>query len=192
MELKKIELSYNEFYSQAKWFKFRGNFMLGIGILISILAVLKPNVLIMYSELSWLPLLAIIILLAGASMLIDAFWSNRTSGVLVNVQNGTADLVVGGIILANTSQSSAKLALLIAAYLIIKGILRAYIAYLAQIPHILPRMLESITSIILGYIAAMNWSMDKPWVLSLCLSIDIALRGWSTLKLGNWLSRRSS
>ena len=60
--------------------------MLVTDILLLILCPLKPSALFVQSELSWLPLMGTIIVLAGVAILLHTFLSNRVTDVLVNVQ----------------------------------------------------------------------------------------------------------
>jgi hypothetical protein len=91
------------------------------------------------------------------------------------------------LIILSVGDDPAKLSLLIAAFLIIKGIFRIVVAYATQIPNIVSTTVGAGVSIILGLLIWLEWPSPAAWFLAFCLSAEIGLRGWSLIMFAFWI-----
>ena len=166
----------------------RGSLMLVIGILLVIATLFKPDVMLMQVRgLSWLPACALVVLIVGFLECFDASIAKELRDFFLNLQNGVLDVVVAGLIILSIGDDPARLSLLIAAFLIIKGIYRITLVYVAQIPNVVSTTVGAGVSIILGLLIWLEWPSSAGWFLAFCLSAEIALRGWALMMFGFWI-----
>lgn len=182
-----------QFLPQKNLIYLRGYLMLIIGVLISLGSVIAPNVGIMSDKNAWVPIAAIVILLAGLVEWFDTFISRRTTRFYVNLQFAILDTVVAWLILFSLGHGVEELVILIIAFLIIKGLFRFIGAYAGHFSSVKPTMIGGLVSFLMGFLLWMQWPGDIPnAVLSLSLSIEIALRGWALISFGRWLGQQKT
>ena len=160
------------------WFMFRGGMMLVMGTILLICAIVAPNVQMLSTSSSWLPVSSALVLLVGILRSIDSFASDRTSLFLLNMQGSMIDIVCGFIILTNIGAEPLTFSLLIAAYLIIQGLFRIIVSFSIQMHNPTSTRIGGLVSILLGIMVWMNWPFSELWFLSFVLSAEIANRGW--------------
>ncbi|MGR8935274.1 MAG: HdeD family acid-resistance protein [Gammaproteobacteria bacterium] len=177
------------FFSQRLLILIRGLMMLAVGILLIFGCILKPEVQIMISDSSWLPLIGIIVFLVGVAELFDTFVFRATKEFFMNLQLGLLDTVTGLFLLSGYDTDPVKLNLLVAAYLINKGLFRTISATAVKFPNFFSTLIGGVISVIMGLLLWSGWPFAEPWFISLCISIEIALRGWALTMFGFWLTR---
>lgn len=160
------------------WFMFRGGMMFVIGTLLSICAIVAPDVKMLSVSASWLPVSSFLVLLVGVLRSIDAFASDRTSLYLLNIQGSIIDIVCGFFILASIGEGPLTFSLIIAAYLTIQGLFRIIVTFSIQIHNPTSTRIGGLVSILLGLMVWLNWPFSALWFLSFVLSGEIANRGW--------------
>jgi len=102
-------------------------------------------------------------------------------------KNGILDVVVAVLLVLSSGDDPVRLSLLIAAFLMIKGIFRIIISYAINSANVTATRIGAGVSILFGLFIWMQWPSSAAWFLAFCLSSEIALRGWATLMLALWL-----
>jgi uncharacterized membrane protein HdeD (DUF308 family) len=177
-------------YAGTNWLRLliRGLLMLLIGAGLVAGTVFQHDVIIMQvRDFSWLPVCGFVVLAVGLLECFDAAIAKELADFFLNLQNGVMDVIVASLIIFSIGGDPARLSLLIAAFLIIKGIFRITLAYATQIPNIVSTSIGWGISIILGLLIWLGWPSSAGWFLALCLSAEIGLRGWALMMFGFWI-----
>lgn len=157
------------------------------GFILTLMSAINPNVQIMSQPSSWLPFVAIVVLITGALGCLDAYISRHSKEFYVNLQIACMDTVVGLFLLTELNKSADKLILLAAAYLLIKGLFRFFAAVSVGFSNAESATLGGLLSIVLGVLLWQEWPFSSMWFICFCLSIDIMTRGWALVMFGVWL-----
>lgn len=166
----------------------RGVLMLVIGVSLVVLTLFKPDVMLFHArDFSWLPLCGFVVLAVGWLECLDALFIKDVKDFFLKLQNGFLDVVVAGLIVFSTGDDPARLSLLIAAFLMIKGLFRITISYAIASATVISTRIGACVSIVLGLLIWMQWPSSAAWFLAFCLSVEIALRGWAVIMLSLWL-----
>lgn len=162
--------------------------MLVIGVTLISLTVFSPDVMIFHSrEMSWLPLCGFVVLAVGWLECLDALFIKDIKDFFLKLQNGILDVVVAGLIVFSSGDDPARLSLLIAAFLITKGLFRITLSYAIANANVISTRIGAGVSIVLGLLIWIEWPSSAGWFLAFCLSMEIALRGWAVITLSLWL-----
>lgn len=101
----------------------RGTIMLSIGALLGLASLSNPDATLLYlAGYSWLPAAALVVLAVGLLECLDAALAREQRDFFLHLQNGVLDVIVGGMIVFSVDADPARLVLLIAAFLMIKGV----------------------------------------------------------------------
>jgi uncharacterized membrane protein HdeD (DUF308 family) len=166
----------------------RGVLMLLIGVTLIAFTLFKPDVMLFHArDTSWLPICGFVVLAVGLLECFDALIAKELKDFFLNLQNGLLDVVVGSLIVFSSGETSIRLGLLIAAFLIIKGAFRIILSYGINSSNVTSTRIGAGVSIMLGLLIWMQWPSSAAWFLAFCLSTEIALRGWATIMLALWL-----
>ena len=182
-EKNRIELL--QFSSRPRWYSIRGAVMILFGVVIAFLCITSPEVYILSTNFSWIPVVALFLILVGIFRFLDAFGTVSAQGFLVNIQGGILDVVVGFLLLFGVSGQAGSLNLLIVGYLLSQGVYRNVVLTVAKIPNRLSTRVTGVISIIFALLIWFNWPTSAPWFLALSLSIDIGSRGWALIVLAS-------
>ncbi len=178
-----------QFTSSPWWYSIRGVLMIIIGVIITTLCLIAPNVSIFGERFSWLPLVGTVILILGILRCVDGVIAKTTQGFLLNVQGGILDSVTGFLILFSISGKPETLNLLIVAYMVTQGIFRNVLLSVAHIPNPVSSRVTGIISIVLGILIWIGWPFSTPWFFAFSLSIDVSFRGWALIMLASSLRK---
>lgn len=184
---KESKTDFDHFLSQRNTLLIRGLVLSVAGVLLTTLSVLVPDVRIMYQNASWLPIVALVILGTGIMASFDALLWRHSKEFYANLQIGVLDTVVGLVVLTELNKSADKLLLLVAAYLLVKGIFRILAAYTVHFSHFNIATFGGLISVIMGILLWQEWLGKSTWFICFCLSIDIMTRGWALTWFGLWL-----
>lgn len=177
-----------QFLPQKKLIRLRGYILLGVGVLIALGSIIAPNVGMLSYKNAWLPVASFVILLTGAVESLDTYMSRKTTRFFVNLQFAILDSVVGLVLFFSLNYPAHKLSILIAVFLMVKGLFRVIGAYAGHFATTRQTMIGGAISLILGLLIWMQWPGEpSSAVLSFCLSLELALRGWALLRLADWL-----
>lgn len=190
MTLKTNTEDFDQFLPQRKLILMRGVLMMLIGGLLTfmtLITLLNPDTAIMSLTNGWLPLVAIFIILIGFLETIDTFMTRHSKEYFFNLQFAIIDIVVGFFLLFEQEREPDRIILLVAAFLLIKGMFRVIAAYSVSFPNAASAMTGGLISIVLGIMLWQQWPSTSFWFISLCLCIDIVTRGWALTRFGLWL-----
>jgi uncharacterized membrane protein HdeD (DUF308 family) len=148
--------------------------------------------MILSANASWLPIVAIVVLIVGMLRCIDAFMAHTPQGYLLNMHGGVLDIVIGGLILFSVGDEPEKLMYLIAGYLINQGILRNVLLSVVSIRNPWSNRITGAVSIIMGLLIWLQLPIMANWFLALALSIDISFRGWALIMLASSIKKDPS
>jgi uncharacterized membrane protein HdeD (DUF308 family) len=169
----------------------RGMTMLLVGAVLAVAALFNPDAVLMYAEgFSWLPAAALVLLAVGLLEGLDAVIAKEQRDFFMHLQNGVLDVVVGGMIVLGINFDPSRVSLLIAAFLMIKGILRTVLAQATQMPHKTSTIVGAGISFVLGLLIWGQLESPAGWFLAACLSAEIALRGWALMMFAFWVRRQ--
>ena len=162
-----------------------------IGITLVLLCIVRSHVIILSAKgLSWLPASGMVVLALGVVECLDAFLAKETRDFLQNLQVGVLDLVIGGMIVFSVAEEAERFGLMIASYLIARGIVRITLIYAMQLPRAALSSIGGFISIIMGFMIWMEWPSNGGWFMSLCLNIEIAIRGWAVIIFALWVKKQ--
>lgn len=172
------------------WWRYliRGGVMLVIGVILILLTILKPDVMLFHArDTSWLPVCGFVVLAIGFLECFDALITKEAKDFFLNLQNGLLDVVVASLLVLSSGDAPARLSLLIAAFLIIKGAYRIVLSYAINSANVTFARTGAGVSIVLGLLIWMEWPSSAAWFLAFCLSAEIALRGLGIIAFASWL-----
>jgi uncharacterized membrane protein HdeD (DUF308 family) len=182
--------------NQALNFKrplFRGGVMLAIGATLLGTILLSPNIGMMgVLNYSWLLFCGYFLMLLGLFEAVEALMAEELLGFLLGLQYALLDIVVGFMIDLNLGNDPARLALLISAFLIIRGLGRLIFANVAELQERRSISIGAAISVLLGLLISLHWPTKAAWFMALSLSLEIALRGWAQMMVAFWLKARKS
>lgn len=188
MKLNQDKSEFTEFLPQKKLIYLRGYIMLIIGALISIGSIIAPNVIILSYKNAWLPIAAFIIIVIGLVEVLDTYISRHSSRFFVNLQFAILDTVVGLVLFFSLGYEANRLSILIAVFLMVKGLFRLIGAYMGKFANTKSSVIGGSISVAMGFFIWIHWPLEiSVALLSFCLSIEIALRGWALIHFAEWL-----
>jgi uncharacterized membrane protein HdeD (DUF308 family) len=163
-----------------------------IGIALVLVCTVRPNVIILSArDLSWLPASGMVILALGLVECLDAFLAEETRDFLQNLQVGVLDTVIGALIILSVAEEPARFSMMIANYLIVRGVVRVTLIYALQMPRAALSSIGGFLSVIMGFMIWMGWPSTAGWFLSLCLNVEIAVRGWAIIIFALWIKNQT-
>ena len=164
-----------------------------LGVFMALASVINPDAIVLSArEFSWLPMSGMLIFVLGLLECLDALLAKKQRDVLQNLQVGVLDTVVGALIFLSVSGTIYRLSLMIAAFLMVRGIVRIILAYALELPLRLTTSLGGLVSIISGFLIFQEWPVPDGWFISLCLNIEIAFRGWAGITFALWIRRQQN
>jgi len=168
----------------------QGSITLVLGILMALASVANPNAIILSARgFSWLPVSGMLLFILGAIGCMEAFFAKVQREVLQNLHVGVLEMVVGGLTVLSISGDVSRLSIMISAFLMIKGIIRIALVNKLDLPHMLSTAVGGIISLASGIMIFMQW-VEEGWIISLCLNIEIAFRGWAVISFALWVKEK--
>lgn len=161
-----------------------------MGIVLGVASMSSPHAIILNArEFSWLPMSGIVILSLGILECVDAFLAKEMRDFYHNLQVGVLDAVVGGMVILSVSGPPQRLGLMVAAYLVVRGIVRIVLVRALRLPNAISTSTGGLASILFGIMAFAGWPSEAAWFLALGLNVEITCRGWATIMFGLWVKR---
>jgi uncharacterized membrane protein HdeD (DUF308 family) len=180
--------SYDRFEMDWRRLLLQGVLIVLTGATLAMASALNPDAMVMTARhLSWLPVSGMVILSLGLLECLDAALAKETRDFLQNLQVGVLDAVIGGLIILSVTEEPTRLSMMIATFLIVRGIVRITLVYALRLPHTFATSLGGLLSIIMGFLIWMEWPVGDGWFISLCLNIEIAIRGWAMMTFALWV-----
>ena len=171
----------------------QGVITLVMGVFLALASAANPNALILSARgFSWLPVSGMFLFLLGIMGCLEAFFAKEQREVVQNLHVGVMEMVVGGLIVLSISGTVSQLSIMIAAFLLIKGIIRIAFVNKLKLPHKFSTVIGGMVSLFLGTLVFMRWPTAEGWFLSLCLNIEIAFRGWAVISFALWVKKQKA
>lgn len=171
----------------------QGGVILVMGATLALASLFNSEAVILLAHgFSWLPVSGMLILALGILECFDAFFAREQRDFFQNLQVGTLDAVVGGLILLSVTEELARLSLLIAAFMIVRGIVRIMLVYALRLPNPKSTSVCGLASVIMGYLIWLQWPTEAGWFFSFCLNLEIAFRGWAIMTFALWVRKHKA
>ncbi len=155
---------------QWGWFLALGIALVVLGVIaISVPAILTITTVMFFG---------VLLLIGGLAESIGAFWSRDWSGFFLKLLEGVFYLVLGLLFVTNPGASAAAATLLIAAFLIVGGIIRIVGALSYRFPGWAWPLFSGIMSVVLGVLIWAQWPFSGLWVIGLFVGIEMIFNGW--------------
>lgn len=188
MNLLEKLFSYERFEMDWRRLLAQGALIMLTGTTLAMASALNPDAVVLTARhLSWLPISGMVILSLGLLECLDAARAKETRDFLQNLQVGVLDAVVGSLIILSVTEEPARFSMMIAAFLIVRGIVRITLVYALRLPHTLSTSLGGLAAIIMGLLIWKEWPTGEGWFISLCLNVEIAVRGWAMMTFALWV-----
>jgi uncharacterized membrane protein HdeD (DUF308 family) len=185
-------LSYERFDMDWRRLLAQGALIVLTGVTLAMASVFNPDAIVLTARhLSWLPISAMVILSLGLLECLDAAFAKESRDFLQNLQVGVLDAVIGGLIILSGSEEPARLGMMIATFLIVRGIVRTTLASALRLPHTRATSFGGLLSIIMGLLIWKQWPSGDGWFISLCLNAEIAIRGWAMMTFALWVREQA-
>jgi uncharacterized membrane protein HdeD (DUF308 family) len=141
---------------------------------------------------SWLATLASIVTLgwllifSGLSEAATAFWARKWGGLFQHLLFGLLAVIAGILLLKNPAMSAAGLTLILAAFFLVRGILRVIGAFTLRYPNWQWAVFDGALTTVLGGLIWAQWPTSGIWVIGVFVGIDFVSRGmaWVMFALG--------
>lgn len=157
-------------------------FML-LGIMMMILggaAIVFPFIATLAMELfiGW----ALVII--GAMGIVSAFQAAKWKGFLLSLLSALLALGIGVLLLLFPLPGILSLTLLVAAYLIVSGILRIFLAFrLRPLDHWGWHLIGGSLALVLALLILTQWPEAATWIIGLLVGVDLIFSGWTLIML---------
>jgi uncharacterized membrane protein HdeD (DUF308 family) len=185
--------SYERFESDWRRLLVQGALIVLTGATLAMASALNPNAVVLTARfLSWLPASGMVILSLGLLECLDAALAKETRDFLQNLQVGVLDAVIGGLIILSVTEDPSRLSMMIATFLIVRGIVRITLVHALKLPHTLATSMGGLISIIMGFLLWKQWPTAEGWFISLCLNTEIAVRGWAMMTFALWIRSQNT
>jgi uncharacterized membrane protein HdeD (DUF308 family) len=126
-----------------------------------------------------------ILLLVGAIFeVVTAFWCRCWRGFFLHLLAGILYLVAGLFMVDNPVGAAISFTLLVAACLVVGGILRTVVSLVERFEGWGWTLLNGIVSLLLGMAIWKQWPFSGLWVIGLFVGIEMLFSGLSWLMLG--------
>lgn len=162
-----------------------------LGVLLAISSFAKTNTITLSArQFSWLPVSGMVIFFLGLLECLEAYFAKASREFLQNLQVGILDTVVGGLIVFSVSELPQRLSMMIATFLIVRGLVRIALVHTLNLPYMFSTTIFGLISVLMGFLLCFEWPTDEGWFISLCLNIEIAFRGWAMMMFAIWLKKK--
>ncbi len=169
----------------------QGVITLMVGVFIGAISALSPDIMVFHIRgFSLLPLSGLFLLMLGLLECLDAFLAKTQRDVIQNLQVGVLDAVIGTLTILSVSGNVSRLSMMISAFLIVRGIVRIIFVFSLKLPNKVSTAIGGLVSVILGILVFQEWPTAEGWFVSMCLSIEIAFRGWAGISFALWVKKQ--
>ena len=125
------------------------------------------------------------LLLVGAVFhVVAAFWARRWRGFFLHLLAGVLYFIAGLFMIDNPLLAALTLTLLVAALLLVEGIVRIVLSVAERFEGWGWVLLNGVISVLLGVAIWKQWPVSGLWVIGLFVGIDMLFSGVSWLMLG--------
>jgi uncharacterized membrane protein HdeD (DUF308 family) len=125
-----------------------------------------------------------LLLLGAIFQVFTAFWGRRWRGFFLHLLAGVLYFIAGVFMIENPIASAVGLTLLVAACLLVGGILRIILSVAERFDGWRWVLLNGVISLLLGVSIWRQWPLSGQWVIGLFVGIEMLLSGLSWVMLG--------
>jgi uncharacterized membrane protein HdeD (DUF308 family) len=158
-------------------------FLLGMGVALMILGLVAIGASIP-ATFATMTVFGILLLIGAIFEVVTAFWGRRWRGFFLHLLTGILYLIAGVFMIENPLEAALALTLLIAACLLVGGILRVVLSVVERFDGWGWMLLNGIVSVILGVSIWRQWPLSGFWVIGLFIGIEMLFSGLSWVMLG--------
>jgi uncharacterized membrane protein HdeD (DUF308 family) len=162
--------------------------LLAIGIALVVLGVFAISAPLV-PGLSVVLCFGVVLMAAGISQAIAAFWTRNWSGFFVTLLAGIFYFVVGFVFVRRPLATSATLTLMIAAFLMVGGIFKIVTALVYRFAQWGWVVVSGIVAVVLGDLILSDWPESSLVVIGTFLGIEMIFNGWSWIMMSLVLRR---
>lgn len=153
--------------------------LLALGILFIFLGCIGLGMVVGLTFASML-FLGVLLIIAGISQIIDAFYSKQWKGVLWHAFIAVLYIIGGALVFYDPFFASALITAMLAGVLIVIGLCRFIMAFsLRGSPGWIWLLLAGLIAIALGVIILIHWPISGLWVIGLFIAIEMLVDGWT-------------
>lgn len=136
-------------------------------------------------------ILGILLIVSGSFHLISAIFTRGTKSFFITIFTALINLVFGLWIIYDPVTAAVALTLIMAAFLVLSGIIRIItaIVYRKEINWLVV-FFSGLISLMLGVVIYAQWPVSGLWVIGLFVGVEIFFAGWALFALG--LAARST
>jgi uncharacterized membrane protein HdeD (DUF308 family) len=129
--------------------------------------------------------LGLIIFIAGIIQLLAAFQARGAGHVILFLLVGALELVVGSVLMKDTSAGASAVTLILAVYFMFSGLFRVFYSLWAQFPQYGWAVFSGIATFALGVTLYVQWPNASAWFLGFAVGLNFLLFGisWTALAL---------
>jgi uncharacterized membrane protein HdeD (DUF308 family) len=158
-------------------------FLIGMGLALIVLgAVAVSSSLI--ATLATVLTFGLLLLLGAIVQVVTALWGRSWRGFTLHLLAGVLYLIAGVFMIENPTETALALTLLVAACLLVGGILRIILSAAERFDGWGWVLLNGVVSVALGAAVWRQWPLSGLWVIGLFVGIEMVLSGLSWLMLG--------
>lgn len=154
--------------------------MLGIALVVlGTICIVEPLV----PSLASVVMLGFLLMAAGITQIVSAFWSGRWSGMLLHVLIGVLYVVVGYMIVDAPVVNMVLITKFIAIFLVVSGAFRIVSALVVRFQDWGWALLNGGVTLLLGIIINRQLPEASLWVIGLFIGIEMVFNGWAWVML---------
>jgi uncharacterized membrane protein HdeD (DUF308 family) len=133
--------------------------------------------------------LSILLILSGIAEFVAAFWVRGWSGSFLALLAGVLYVALGVLIFDRPVAAAATLTLVVAAFLIVGGIVRIATALSLRFDGWGWSLASGVIASLLGLMIWRQWPEASLWVIGLFVGIEVLFTGWTWVMLSMLLRR---
>lgn len=158
-------------------------FLTGMGVALMILGLVAIAASIP-PTFATVTVFGILLLIGAIFQVVTAFWGRRWRGFFLHLLAGILYLIAGVFMVENPLEGALALTLLIAACLLVGGILRVVLSVVERFDGWGWMLLNGIVSVFLGVSIWRQWPLSGFWLVGLFMGIEMLFSGLSWVMLG--------
>jgi uncharacterized membrane protein HdeD (DUF308 family) len=154
--------------------------LLGIALVVlGSLCIIDPFV----PSLASVIVLGFVLMAAGITQIVSAFWAGKWSGMLIHMLIGVLYIVVGYMVVDAPVINMVVITKFIAIFLIVSGAFRIISALVVRFPDWGWALLNGGVTLLLGVIINRQLPEAALWVIGLFIGIEMLFNGWAWVML---------
>lgn len=123
------------------------------------------------------------LLILSAIFHVVHWFGGRQRSFFLDLLGFIVDLVVGIIFLTNPAAGAVTLTLVLAAFLLVGGVMRIFGSFSFDVPHRMWAILSGVVAALLGILLWIHWPLSGLYFIGLAIGIELIFRGWAWVML---------